>query len=177
MTRKQLILFAPLAIVALLFGMFLYRLAAPGDTLVASQWVGQPVPRFTLPPATPGIPGLTSADLATGEPRLLNIWASWCVPCKAEAPMLDQLAREGVIIDGIAIRDKPEDVAAFLKETGNPFKRIGSDQTSSVQIALGSSGVPETFIIDGKGVIRHQIQGIITPAMLPDIRRRLAELK
>lgn len=175
--KRPWILFVPLAIIALLFGMFIYRLTTPADTLIESRWINQPMPLFDLPPATVGVAGLKSSDLADGQPRLVNIFASWCVPCKAEAPQLDALAKAGVAIDGIAIRDRPEDVAAFLAETGNPFDRIGADMQSSVQIALGSSGVPETFIIDGKGIIREQIQGIITPEMVPEIKRKLDALK
>ena len=81
----------------------------------------------------------------------------------------------GVPIDGIAIRDRPEDVAMFLREYGNPFDRIGSDMQSSVQIALGSSGVPETFLVDGKGVIREQIQGVILADRVPEIIAKLEE--
>jgi cytochrome c biogenesis protein CcmG/thiol:disulfide interchange protein DsbE len=175
--KNRWVLFVPLAIVSLLFGMFIYRLSAPEQRMIASRWIDQPMPAFDLPPATAGIPGLKSADLADGQPRLVNIFASWCIPCKAEAPQLDALARAGVPIDGIAIRDRPEDVAAFLAETGNPFDRIGADMQSSVQIALGSSGVPETFIVDGKGIIREQIQGIITPAMVSEIKAKLEALK
>lgn len=175
--KNRWILFAPLVIVSLLFGMFVYRLSAPEDRTIESRWINQPMPLFDLPPATAGVAGLKSSDLADGRPRLVNIFASWCIPCKVEAPQLDALAKAGVPIDGIAIRDRPEDVALFLAETGNPFQRIGSDMQSSVQIALGSSGVPETFVIDGKGVIREQIQGIITPEMVPDIQRKLEALK
>lgn len=175
--KRHWLLFVPLALVALLFGMFLYRMNAPDDRLVASRWIDRPMPQFDLPPATPGIAGLKSADLADGRPRLVNIFASWCVPCKAEAPQLEALAKAGIPIDGIAIRDRPEDVAAFLAEVGNPFDRIGSDMHSSVQIAMGSSGVPETFLVDGRGVIREQIQGVITPEMVPEIKRKLAALK
>ena len=175
--KRRWILFVPLAIIALLFGMFVQRLNAPEDRMIASRWIDQPMPLFDLPPATAGIAGLKSSDLADGQPRLVNIFASWCIPCKAEAPQLDALAKAGVPIDGIAIRDRPEDVAAFLAETGNPFDRIGGDMQSSVMIALGSSGVPETFIVDGKGIIREQIQGIITPEMVPEIQRKLAALK
>jgi cytochrome c biogenesis protein CcmG, thiol:disulfide interchange protein DsbE len=175
--KNRWILFAPLAIVALLFGMFIYRLNAPEDRMIESRWIDQPMPLFDLPPATAGIAGLKSADLADGRPRLVNIFASWCIPCKAEAPQLDALAKAGVPIDGIAIRDRPEDVAAFLAETGNPFDRIGADMQSSVQIALGSSGVPETFVVDGRGIIREQIQGIITPEMVPEIRAKLEGLR
>jgi cytochrome c biogenesis protein CcmG, thiol:disulfide interchange protein DsbE len=175
--KNRWVLFMPLAIVSLLFGMFIYRMSAPDDKMVASRWIDKPMPLFDLPPATDGIAGLKSGDLADGQPRLVNVFASWCIPCKAEAPQLDAMAKAGVPIDGIAIRDRPEDVAAFLAETGNPFDRIGADMQSSVQIALGSSGVPETFIVDGKGIIREQIQGIITADMVPEIKAKLEALK
>ena len=74
---------------------------------------------------------------------MVNVFASWCVPCIAEAPVLAELEARGVAIDGIAVRDKPEDVAAFLQRNGDPYDRIGADLQSNVQLALGSSGVPE----------------------------------
>ena len=151
-----------------------WRLAVPRDDRVASKLEGQKLPAFALPAALPGKPGLASTDLATGEPHLLNIFASWCVPCAAEAPVLLDLERRGVRIDAIAIRDKPEDVAAFLARHGDPFTRIGSDDRSQVQIALGSSGVPESFVIDGHGVIRAQHIG---PIMEQDVDGILAALE
>ena len=175
--RSRWVLFVPLAIMALLFGAFIYRLTVPNDTLIQSQWINKPMPLFDLPPATPGVAGLKSNQLADGRPRLVNVFASWCIPCRAEAPQLEALKRAGVPIDGIAIRDRPEDVAQFLQENGNPFDRIGSDQLSSVQIALGSSGVPETFLIDGKGIIREQIQGVILAEQVPEIVAKLEKMK
>src|SRR5690606_18285832 len=109
---------------------------------------GKPLPQFALDPAVQDNPGLSSTDFADGKPRLLNIFASWCVPCRAEAPQLAALEQQGAEIVGVAIRDRPEDVAAFLQAFGNPFTRIGADQISQVQLSLGSSGVPETFVID-----------------------------
>jgi cytochrome c biogenesis protein CcmG/thiol:disulfide interchange protein DsbE len=135
------------------------------------------MPLFELPPATEGVPGLTSAELADGRPRLVNIFASWCIPCRVEAPQLEALRASGIDIVGIAIRDRPEDVAQFLDQHGNPFSRIGSDQMSSVQIALGSSGVPETFLVDGKGIIRRQIQGVILADEVPKIIAELEAMK
>ena len=166
--------FLPLIVLAAIIGAMLWRLANPADTIIRSRLEGQPVPAFTLPAAVPGKPALTSATLATGYPRLLNIFASWCVPCIGEAPVLDQLKRRGVQIDAIAIRDRPADVARFLALHGDPFVRIGSDNDSRVQLALGSSGVPETFVVDGKGIIRYQHVG---PIEHDQIRMILVELE
>ena len=171
--RSRWVLFVPLAIMGLLFGAFIYRLTVPAETLIQSQWINKPMPLFDLPPATAGVEGLKSSQLADGKPRLVNVFASWCIPCRAEAPQLEALKAAGVLIDGIAIRDRPDDVAAFLRENGNPFDRIGSDQQSSVQIALGSSGVPETFLIDGKGIIREQHIGDIRDSDVPELLRAL----
>ncbi len=161
--------FLPLIVFALIVGAVGWRLAVPRDDRVASTLEGKALPTFALPPAVPGKAGLVSADFATGSPRLLNVFASWCVPCVAEAPVLLDLQRRGVVIDAIAIRDKPQDVAAFLASHGDPFAQIGSDARSQVQIALGSSGVPESFVVDGKGVIRAQHIGPIMPEDVPDI--------
>ncbi len=165
--------FVPIALLALLIAALVWRLANPGDTVIRSRLTGQPVPAFTLPAALPGKPGLTSADLTTGAPRLVNIFASWCVPCIAEAPVLGALKARGVAIDGIAIRDRPADVAAFLARHGDPFERIGSDDTSRVQLALGSAGVPESFVVDGRGIIRFQHVGPIEPADVSTISAEL----
>ncbi len=166
---KHWIIWTPLA----LFLGFLARAAAgliaPRDTTIESQMVGQPVPEFALEPALPGRPGLSSADLAGSGPRLVNVFASWCAPCAIEAPQLTQLQRAGVAIDAIAIRDRPEDIARFLARYGDPFQRVGSDPDSRVQLALGSSGVPETFVVDSAGIIRHQHIGEIRPEDVPAI--------
>jgi cytochrome c biogenesis protein CcmG/thiol:disulfide interchange protein DsbE len=147
----------------------------PADREVVSGMVGKPLPPFVLPAAVPDIPGLAHTDLATGKPRLLNVFASWCIPCAVEAPQLEQLKEAGAEIDAIAIRDRSEDVAAFLARYGNPFSRIGKDDVSAVQLALGSSGVPETFVIDGTGVIRHQHIGDIRPEHVPVLLQKLKE--
>ena len=166
--------FLPLVLLVAILAAMTWRLANPGDAVIRSKLEGKAIPVFALPAAVPGKPGLASATLATGNPRLLNIFASWCVPCIGEAPVLDQLKRRGVQIDAIAIRDRPEDVAQFLAQHGDPFQRIGSDTNSRVQLALGSSGVPETFVIDGKGIIRYQHVG---PIEHSQIRMILAELE
>ncbi len=159
----------PLIAFILLASALTYGLAKPNSTNITSKMIGASVPAFALPPATAGLPGLSNADLATGQPHLVNIFASWCVPCVAEAPQLKQIADAGVPIVGIAIRDQPDAVADFLQRYGNPFQRIGADKQSQVQLALGSSGVPESFVVDGKGKIVQQTIGGINPADVPGV--------
>jgi cytochrome c biogenesis protein CcmG/thiol:disulfide interchange protein DsbE len=166
---KRLVLWLPLAVFALFVLTVGWRLSAGKDDKIHSRLVGQPVPAFALEPPVPGRPGLSSDDLKTGRPRLLNVFASWCVPCKVEAPQLLELKRRGIPIDAVAIRDRPEDVVRFLQEFGDPFEGIGMDGDTRVQMALGSAGVPETFVVDGAGIIRHQHIGIINPDDVPEI--------
>jgi len=166
---KKAILWAPLAVFLIFAAMVAGKLYAPGNSSIVSHMVGKPLPAFALPAALPDRPGLSNGDFAKGKPRLLNIFASWCVPCAAESPQLVELRKAGVEIDAIAIRDRPSDIADFLKRYGDPYVRIGSDVNSSVQMAMGSSGVPESFVIDGQGIIRHQHIGDIRPENVPDI--------
>ena len=154
---------APLVAFVLLASALTYGLAKPTDTNITSKMIGASIPAFRLAPATAGLPGVSNADLANGKPHLLNIFASWCVPCVAEAPQLKAIADAGVPIVGIAVRDRPEAVARFLERNGNPFRAIGADNQSQVQMAMGSSGVPESFVIDGKGNILQQTIGPINP--------------
>lgn len=168
-------LWLPLALFAGFVALVMVGLIRPGDREVASALIGKPLPAFTLRPAVPDRPGLASTDFAGGKPRLLNVFASWCIPCAVESPQLDALAKQGVEINGVAIRDRPADVSAFLARNGNPFRRIGADDVSAVQLAIGSSGVPETFVIDARGVIRYQHIGEIRADQVPLILRKLKE--
>lgn len=169
---KSLWLWVPLALFVAVFGVVATGLMKPDDQLHPSKMIGRPMPAFALPAGSSAHPGLARADLA-GRPRLLNIFASWCVPCVAEAPVLASMARQGVVIDGIAIRDRPQDVDRFLAQNGDPYRAIGSDIASQVQLSIGSSGVPETFVIDGQGVIRHQHIGAVTEGDVPELLARL----
>nr|WP_209023004.1 DsbE family thiol:disulfide interchange protein [Sphingomonas kaistensis] len=146
-----------------------WRLSAPPDTSIRSRMVGRQVPAFVTEPMLPGRPGLAAASLGQGKPRLVNFFASWCVPCIAEAPVLLDLQKRGVTIEAIALRDQPKDVEEFLASYGDPFTAIGSDPVGEAQIAFGSSGVPESFIVDGKGVIRYQHIGPIAPEQVAEV--------
>ena len=158
---KGWLIWVPLAVFAAIALIVALGLRTPPDRTVRSALAGKPVPAFVLAPLIPGKPGLASADFARGEPRLLNVFASWCIPCVAEAPQLLELQRRGVRIDAVAIHDTAQAVRAFLDRNGDPYASIGDDRTSQVQLALGSSGVPETFVLDGRGRIVAQHVGDI----------------
>jgi cytochrome c biogenesis protein CcmG/thiol:disulfide interchange protein DsbE len=174
---NRLTLWVPLALFAFFAGLAAFMLTQEKDQFVESTMIGEPLPDFALKPAFAELPGAAKSDLVGGQPRLLNIWASWCLPCIAEAPQLEALKARGVEIVGIAIRDRPEDVANFLGRYGNPYARIGADDISEVQLAIGSSGVPETFVIDAKGVIRYQHIGDIRPEHVPLLLAELEKAK
>ncbi|MEO6153963.1 MAG: redoxin family protein [Croceibacterium sp.] len=174
MRRLRLFLWGLVAVVAGLLGLFAFMLHQPKDEFVHSAMIGRAIPRFALPAIVPDRPGLSSNDLADGTPKLLNVFASWCVPCAAEAPQLAVLERAGATIVAVAIRDRPEDSAAFLARYGNPYRRIGKDDVRTVQLSIGSSGVPETFVIDGRGTIRYQQIG---PIRDEDVALLLSELR
>lgn len=171
---KRSLIWLPLGLFGVLFVVVAAGLIRPGDTAVHSTLVDKPLPVFKLEPMVPGKPGLASDDFGTGRPRLLNVFASWCIPCIAEAPQLMALKARGVSIDAIAIHDKGPAIAAFLRRNGDPYTAIGDDRRSQVQMALGSSGVPETFLIDGRGRIVRQYIGDIRADQVEQIVRDLA---
>lgn len=169
MTRS-LWLALPLLLFALFIGAALWRLADPPSTTVESKLVGQPLPPFVTAAILPGKAPVSTAELRSAhQPRLVNLFASWCVPCIAEAPVLADLRRQGVRIDGIAVRDTGADLQKFLRENGDGYDRIGGDANGQAQIALGASGVPESFLIDAQGVIRYHHVGAIMPQDRDDV--------
>jgi len=143
---------------------------------IPSQLIDRPLPQFALPGLTADAPGLASHQL-TGEPQLLNVFASWCAACPQEHPMLTRIASEGVTVNGIDWKDKPEDGAAWLARLGNPYARVGSDPGARTGIDLGVTGVPETFVVDKRGRVRYkQIGPIDAQAWETVLKPMLAKL-
>lgn len=165
----------PLALFLFFAGLAGYMLTQNKIQNVPSQMIEQPLPEFTLAPALDGMPGVSKSDFVGGKPRLLNIWASWCLPCIAEAPHLERLKEEGVEIIGVAVRDRPEAVQDFLNRYGNPYTRIGSDDISSLMLEVGASGVPETYVIDAQGNIRYQHIGDVREETVDLLLEKLEE--
>lgn len=174
---RRVLIWVPVVLFAGLALLVLYGLYRPDNSVVRSALVGKPLPDFRLAPIVEGKPGLARADMIGGGPRLLNVFGSWCIPCIAEAPQLMALKGEGVAIDAIAIRDTGPAVRQFLSDHGDPYARIGDDPESRVQLSLGSSGVPETFVIDGAGRIAYQHVGPINPGDMPIILKALEDAR
>lgn len=158
---KRLIYLAPVALFAGMIAAFALGLGRD-PTILPSTLINRPLPAFDLPPVRPGDVGLRSTDGA-GQPHLLNVYASWCVSCRVEHPELLQLKAQGVPIDGLDWKDDPLDGARYLAEQGDPYRLTGNDRTGRVGINLGVAGVPETFLVDGRGRVRYKQIGPITP--------------
>jgi cytochrome c biogenesis protein CcmG/thiol:disulfide interchange protein DsbE len=149
---------AALLLLAAVFAALLVRPRDPGE--VPSPFVGKPVPAFSLP-TLDGDGMVTDADLRGGV-TVFNVFASWCLPCRAEHPILMRLARDGKArVIGLNYKDKPDAAKKWLAELGNPFARIARDEKGRTAIDYGVYGVPETFIIDAAGIIRYKHIGPI----------------
>ena len=170
MNRRNLLLAAPLGVAALGGVAFwqMLRGLGTGDfdpRGVPSPVTGKPVPQFDLPAQAPG-QGFSSADLAQGKPIMLNFFASWCVPCVEEHPALLALAKAGIPIWAIAYKDGPDKAAQFIARHGDPYQRIARDTPGRVAIDFGLSGVPESFLVDGAGVVRWHWAGPLDAATI-----------
>ncbi len=185
--RRVWIALLPLAVFALLAALFVRGLTSGDPSRIPSVLLGKPVPDFSLP-ALPKVerdgrqlPGLSAADLKAGTPMLVNVWASWCGPCRQEHPYLMQLQENGEIeIAGLNYKDNDGNARRFLGTLGNPYTRIGVDKSGKAAIDWGVTGVPETFLVDAQGVIRYKWIGPITEKalkeeLLPRIRSTKAK--
>ena len=145
---------------------------------VPSPLIGKPVPEFALPPVKGRTLGVSSADLK-GDVSLVNVFASWCLACRDEHPILLQLQREGFVpVHGLNYKDRPEDAARWLDTLGDPYTRTGADLDGRVAIDWGVYGVPETFVIDRGGRIAYKVIGPITPKLLEEkLRPLIVELR
>jgi len=171
MIRRRWIFVLP-AIVFVLLAVGFYRGLGIDSLPLPSPLIDQPAPHFSLPPLPGEDHGLASADL-DGKLSLVNAFASWCVPCRSEHPVLNALARsKRIAVFGIDYKDKPEAARAWLAELGNPYTRIGADD-GRVGIDWGVYGVPETFLVDRTGHIRYKHVGPLTQA---DVEREILPL-
>lgn len=184
-TRRRMLVLVPLVAFLGLAGLLMLRLFAGDPSHIPSALIGHVAPATSLP-ALPGlaragkeVPGLDSAAFA-GQVTLLNVWASWCVPCRDEAPVLMLLAADRrVRLVGINYKDQPENAIRFLARYGNPFAANGVDANGRAAIEWGVYGVPESFLVGRDGRIAYKLIGPITPenldnALKPEIEKALA---
>ena len=167
MAFRPLILLPPLAFAALAVAFWVGM--QKGDQPLPSMTVGQPAPNVRVVALGTG-PAVTDADLRKPGMKLLNFWASWCEPCRAEHPLLEKLQAEGVVIYGINYKDKPADALKFLADMGSPYAMLGAD-AGPMALDWGVYGVPETYVIDGKGQVILRLAGPITSDNLESMVR------
>ena len=155
-------------VLAAIFSIPLFRTSYDASRL-PSALIGKEVPAFSLEPVDGlGKPGLAAADLKKGQVTLVNVFASWCIPCHEEAPALLLLAQTGVPIVGIAYKDKAENTRRFLGRDGDPYKAIGADMSGRTAIDFGVYGVPETYVVKGDGTVASKIVGPLTEDNIRD---------
>ena len=168
--RNRFVLLLPLILFLALAALFLIRLGSGDPSRIPSALIGRPVPTTSLAPV-PGLqrngkplPGLDPAEFQ-GRVSLVNVWASWCVPCHDEVPFLQQLAEDPRIrLVGINYKDQPDNARRFLNRYGNPFAASGADENGRAAIEWGVYGVPETFVVGREGTIVYKMVGPVTSA-------------
>ena len=176
MSPRRLLPLLPVMLFAALLGFLATRLQTIGrgdaPNLLPSAMLDRPAPDFSLSSLFEGHPPVTQQTLK-GKVTLVNIFASWCVPCRAEHPLLLGLKKEGVALVGINYKDRPEEARRWLEKSGNPYDAVGMDGDGRVGIDFGVYGVPESYLIDKQGVIRFKQTGPLTPE---DIAEKLLPL-
>lgn len=163
----------PVAVFVAVAGLFAFSLTWGDPSKLPSTLIGKPVPQSNFPDVpelaadSKPVAGFTAADLAQGKVTVVNFWASWCVSCVEEHPLLAELSKAAdVEIYGVAQKDDPADTRRFLARYGNPFTRLGTDRSGRTSIDWGVYGMPETFIVNGKGDIVYKQVGPISPQIL-----------
>ncbi|PWE18262.1 thiol:disulfide interchange protein [Marinicauda salina] len=156
---NRVLLWAPVGSIAILLVVFAIALLRPSDSDGGDPLIGAPLPALPLTDF-PGGRGDFDPDAVDG-PYLLNVWASWCAPCRIEHPLLMALREDGVPIYGVVYRDDPADANAFLEQLGDPFAGLAADAEGRAAIELGLTGAPETFVIDEAGIVRARWRGAI----------------
>lgn len=166
---RRLLYLLPIVLVAGLLAIFWRGLDPQRDpSALPSALIGKPAPALELPALLEGDAPLSLAALK-GQPVAINFFASWCLPCRAEHPLLGQIAQEyGIAVIGIAYKDKPEDARRYLDDLGNPYAAVGADESGRAGIEFGLTGVPETYILDRDGIVRYRLAGPIAPDNLKD---------
>jgi cytochrome c biogenesis protein CcmG/thiol:disulfide interchange protein DsbE len=184
--RRNLLLLAPLAVFLALAGLFLYRLGSGDPSLLPSALIGRPAPQTELPPLLgverdgKQVPGLNS-DTFKGSVTLVNVWASWCVPCHDEVPFLEALSKDKRIrLVSINYKDTTDNARRFINKYGNPFVATGRDESGRASINWGVYGVPETYLVGRDGHIAYKLVGPITAENLQgtletEIKKALAK--
>lgn len=162
-------LIVPVIVFAALVALFAFALQSGDPAKLPSALIGRPAPMTQFPPLEglhideKPVPGFTSAELATGKPAIVNFWASWCVPCSEEQPLLVELQkRTGVAIYGVNYKDDAVAARRFLGRYGNPFTAVGTDGNGRGAIEWGVYGMPETFVLNGRGEIVFKHVGPIS---------------
>ncbi len=183
--RRRLLVVLPLVLFLALAALFFFRLGAGDPSRLPSVLIGREAPPTELPPVAglerngQPVPGIVPADFK-GAVTVLNVWASWCVPCRDEASLLMSLSGDKRIrLVGINYKDQPDNARRFLGRFGNPFTASGTDANGRAAIEWGVYGVPETFIVGRDGKIAYKLVGPLTPENLervvkPEIEKALA---
>jgi cytochrome c biogenesis protein CcmG, thiol:disulfide interchange protein DsbE len=167
--------FLPLALFLGLAGLFAWGMWGGRVDRTASALIGQPAPTTALPALTTD--GEFGIGQYAGKVVILNVFASWCAPCRVEHPQLLQLSKDSrFVVVGLAYRDDPEDTLKFLDELGDPFAAVGIDRQGALGVQFGLAGVPETYLIDASGVVRFKVTGELTPQKAGDLARRAVAL-
>ncbi len=185
--KTRWLAFAPAGVFAILAGIFVVSLFSGDKSRLPSALIGKPAPVFSLPALAPAAgegpgAGLSDADLRQGHVTLVNVFASWCAPCRIEHPVLQAIAADadlkakGVRLVGINYKDEPENARRFLGAEGNPYAAVGADRQGRAAIDWGVYGVPETFVVRGDGVIAYKFVGPMSPetyrsTLLPQIEK------